>query len=87
MRVDVVSGMSAGVLVMFAILVSSASTLGAHGGETVETASEAARALEPIAGKVRIAAVRGRYRRHRPAGDPDPRGVGGLRAVRDVRLA
>ena len=32
MRVDVVSGMSAGVLVMFAILVSSASTLGAHGG-------------------------------------------------------
>jgi Mn2+/Fe2+ NRAMP family transporter len=51
MRVDVVSGMSAGVLVMFAIMVSSASTLGAHGGETVETASEAARALEPIAGR------------------------------------
>ena len=51
MRVDVVSGMSAGVLVMFAIMVSSGSTLGAHGGETVETASEAARALEPIAGR------------------------------------
>ena len=51
MRVDVVSGMSAGVLVMFAIMVSSASTLAAHGGETVETASEAARALEPIAGR------------------------------------
>jgi NRAMP (natural resistance-associated macrophage protein)-like metal ion transporter len=51
MRVDVVSGMSAGVLVMFAIMVSSATTLGAHGAQDVQTASEAARALEPIAGR------------------------------------
>jgi NRAMP (natural resistance-associated macrophage protein)-like metal ion transporter len=51
MRVDVVSGMSAGVLVMFAIMVSSATTLGAHGGQEVQTAAEAARALEPIAGR------------------------------------
>lgn len=51
MRVDVVSGMSAGVLVMFAIMVSSASTLGAHGGQNVETAAEAAKALEPLAGR------------------------------------
>ena len=50
MRVDVVSGMSAGVLVMFAIMVSSATTLGAHGSQ-VRTAAEAARALEPIAGR------------------------------------
>lgn len=50
MRVDVVSGMSVGVLVMFAIMVSAASTLGAGGGGDVQTAAEAARALEPIAG-------------------------------------
>ena len=51
MRVDVVSGMSAGVLVMFAIMVSAASTLGAHGVTQVRSAEEAARALEPIAGQ------------------------------------
>jgi NRAMP (natural resistance-associated macrophage protein)-like metal ion transporter len=50
MRVDVISGMSAGVLVMFAIMVSSASTLGAHGVSDVRTAAEAAKALEPLAG-------------------------------------
>jgi NRAMP (natural resistance-associated macrophage protein)-like metal ion transporter len=51
MRIDVVSGMSAGVLVMFAIMVSAASTLGAHGGTDVQTAAEAAKALEPVAGR------------------------------------
>ena len=51
MRVDVVSGMSAGVLVMFAIMVTSGATLGAHGSQDVQTAAEAARALEPIAGR------------------------------------
>jgi Mn2+/Fe2+ NRAMP family transporter len=52
MRVDVVAGMSSAVLVMFAIMVSSAATLGAHGVTTVQTADQAARALEPIAGSV-----------------------------------
>jgi NRAMP (natural resistance-associated macrophage protein)-like metal ion transporter len=51
MRIDVVSGMSAGVLVMFAIMVSSASTLGAHGVTDVQTAAQAAKALEPVAGR------------------------------------
>ena len=51
MRVDVLSGMSAGVLVMFSIMVSAASTLGAHGTNDVQTAAQAARALEPIAGR------------------------------------
>jgi Mn2+/Fe2+ NRAMP family transporter len=50
MRIDVFSGMAAGVLVMFAIMVSAASTLGAHGVTEVQTAEQAARALEPIAG-------------------------------------
>jgi NRAMP (natural resistance-associated macrophage protein)-like metal ion transporter len=51
MRVDVISGMAAGVLVMFAIMVTSASTLGAHGVNQIQTASQAARALEPLAGR------------------------------------
>ena len=46
MRVDVVSGMSVGVLVMFAIMVSAASTLGTHGGGDVQTAAQAAKALD-----------------------------------------
>ena len=50
MRVDVFSGMSAGVLVMFAIMVTAGSTLGKNGVTQIETADQAARALEPIAG-------------------------------------
>lgn len=50
MRVDIISGMTAGVVVMFAIMVTSGSTLGARGGIQVETASQAARALKPLAG-------------------------------------
>ena len=50
MRVDVFSGMTAGVLVMFAIMVTAASTIGAQGVTQIETAAQAAKALEPIAG-------------------------------------
>jgi Mn2+/Fe2+ NRAMP family transporter len=52
MRVDVVAGMVSAVAVMFAIMVASAATLGAHGVTTVQTADQAARALRPIAGSV-----------------------------------
>jgi Mn2+/Fe2+ NRAMP family transporter len=51
MRVDVIAGMAAGVLVMFAIMVTSASTLGANGVGQIDTAAQAARALEPLAGR------------------------------------
>ena len=51
MRVDVISGIGAGVFVMFAILVSAAVTLGAHGVVDIQTADQAAQALEPIAGR------------------------------------
>jgi NRAMP (natural resistance-associated macrophage protein)-like metal ion transporter len=51
MRVDVISGMAAGIVVMFAIMVTSASTLGAHGVEQIQTAAQAAGALEPLAGR------------------------------------
>jgi NRAMP (natural resistance-associated macrophage protein)-like metal ion transporter len=52
MRIDVIAGMASAVAVMFAIMVSSAATLGASGVRTVETASQAARALEPLAGSL-----------------------------------
>jgi Mn2+/Fe2+ NRAMP family transporter len=50
MQVDVIVGMTTAVLIMFAILVSAASTLGAHGITNIGTADQAARALKPIAG-------------------------------------
>lgn len=50
MRGDVVAGMSSGVIVMFAIMVTSAATLGTAGIRTVATAEQAAMALEPLAG-------------------------------------
>lgn len=50
MRGDVVAGMSSGVVVMFAIMVTSAATLGESGISTVSTAEQAAMALEPLAG-------------------------------------
>lgn len=50
MRGDVIAGMSSGVLVMFAIMVTSAATLGTAGIRTVSTAEQAAMALEPLAG-------------------------------------
>lgn len=48
-RVDVFTGMAFSVLIMFAIIASSAATLGVH-HKTVSSAAEAAKALEPIAG-------------------------------------
>ena len=50
MRGDVFAGMSSGVLIMFAIMVTSAATLGSAGIQTVVTAEQAAMALEPLAG-------------------------------------
>lgn len=50
MRGDVVAGMSSGVLVMFAIMVTSAATLGKAGISDITTAEQAAMALQPLAG-------------------------------------
>ena len=52
MRGDCAAGMVSAVAIMFAIMVASAATLGAHGVTTVQTADQAARALQPIAGRV-----------------------------------
>lgn len=48
-RVDVIVGMVLSVVIMFAIIVATAATLGAE-GQTVESAADAAKALEPVAG-------------------------------------
>lgn len=50
MRLDTVIGMLFSNLVMFFIIVTSASTLGAHGITSVNTADQAAQALRPLAG-------------------------------------
>jgi NRAMP (natural resistance-associated macrophage protein)-like metal ion transporter len=51
MRTDVVSGMGSAVVVMWAIMVSTAETLGAHHVTRITTAAQAAQALRPIAGR------------------------------------
>lgn len=48
-RLDVFTGMAFSVLIMFAIIASSAATLGAH-HKAITSAADAAKALEPIAG-------------------------------------
>jgi Mn2+/Fe2+ NRAMP family transporter len=50
MQVDVIVGMATAVVIMFAILVAAASTLGVHGVTNIGTADQAARALKPLAG-------------------------------------
>ena len=50
MRGDVGAGMFSGVAVMFAIMVTSASTIGTNGSVNIQTAEQAADALRPLAG-------------------------------------
>jgi NRAMP (natural resistance-associated macrophage protein)-like metal ion transporter len=48
-RIDVFAGMAFSVLIMFAIIAATAATLGVH-GTTINSAADAAKALEPVAG-------------------------------------
>lgn len=50
-RVDVFVGMAFSQIVMVAIIVATAATIGRHGSATIGTAADAAKALEPIAGR------------------------------------
>ena len=50
MRVDVIGGMVSACVIAFAIMVAAAATLHASGITTVQTAEQAAQALEPFAG-------------------------------------
>jgi NRAMP (natural resistance-associated macrophage protein)-like metal ion transporter len=50
-RLDVITGMAFSNLVMFAIIVSTSATLHAHGQTNLNSAADAAKALEPLAGR------------------------------------
>jgi Mn2+/Fe2+ NRAMP family transporter len=50
-RLDVVIGMLFSNLVMFAIIIATAATLHAHGKTNLNSAADAAKALEPLAGR------------------------------------
>ena len=50
-RFDVFSGMAFSNIVMFAIIVTTAATLGNHGKHNIQSAAEAASALKPVAGR------------------------------------
>lgn len=50
-RFDVLSGMAFSNVVMFAIMVTTAATIGKHGKHTISSAAQAATALQPIAGR------------------------------------
>jgi len=54
-RLDVFVGMLVSTLGMFAIMVATASTIGQHGSRNLNTAADAAAALEPIAGRWAVA--------------------------------
>jgi Mn2+/Fe2+ NRAMP family transporter len=51
-RLDVVAGMSLSNLVMFAIIAASAQTLHVHGKTNIQSAAQAAAALQPLAGRL-----------------------------------
>jgi NRAMP (natural resistance-associated macrophage protein)-like metal ion transporter len=51
-RLDVFTGMAFSNVVMFAIMVTTAATLGSHGKNKIQSAAEAASALRPIAGQL-----------------------------------
>jgi len=51
-RLDVASGMAFSNIVMFAIMVATASTLGATGTTKIDSAAQAASALKPVAGRI-----------------------------------
>lgn len=50
-RLDVISGMAFSNLVMFAIIASTADTIGRHKSVNIQTATQAAQALRPFAGQ------------------------------------
>jgi len=54
MRVDTIAGMFFSNLIMFFIIITTASTLHLHGITNIETADQAATALKPIAGNLRL---------------------------------
>ena len=75
---DTYIGMGYSNLIAFFVILATAVTLNAHGVTNIQTASQAALALKPIAGDSRLRPVRPRHHRHRPARHPDAGRLGGL---------
>ncbi len=50
-RIDTIAGMAASNLIALAIMIAVAATLHAHGTTDIQTAAQAAQALEPVAGR------------------------------------
>ncbi|MGY4286819.1 Mn2+/Fe2+ NRAMP family transporter [Bradyrhizobium sp. LM2.7] len=86
-KMDTVSGMLLSNGIAFFIILTTASVLHANGVTNINSATEAAEALRPLARRFHLCAVRAWHHRHRPIGDPGAGGVGGLRRCRDFRLA
>ena len=86
-RVDTYTGMAFSNLVAFFIILTAAVTLHAHGKTDIQTSTDAAEALRPIAGRFAFFAVRAGHHRHRAARPARAGRFGGLRRRRGPALA
>ena len=66
-RIDTYLGMFLSNIVAIFIVITTAATLHAHGITNIQTSSQAALALKPIAGPLRVPHLRARDHRHRTA--------------------
>ena len=76
--IDTYVGMGFSNLVAFFIMLTSALTLHAHGITSIDTSAQAAAGSAPDRRRLRVHAVCGRHRRHRPARGACARGFGCL---------
>ena len=86
MRADTYIGMAISNIIAFFIMLDTAASLHLHGVTDIQTATQAAEALRPLAGNWRFAVQRGDYR-DRTAGGANSGGVGGVCAGRSAQVA
>ena len=85
-RTDTWVGMGYSNLISLFIIFAVAATLHVQGITNIQTSSQAAEALRPIAGAVRVCGVCRRHHRHRAAGGAGAGRFRGLCGLRGVRL-
>ena len=86
-RLDTIVGMGFSNIIALFIMLTTAATLNAHGIKDIQTSSQAAEALRPIAGEFAFAVFAPGHRRHRASGGAGARGKRGLRRWRGLQLA
>ena len=86
-KLDTTVGMIFSNAIAFFIILTTASVLNANGVTNINSATQAAEALRPLAGDFTFALFALGHHRHRHAGDPGAGGIGGLRRCRDLWLA